>query len=301
MILLIDSENLLHRCHHVAKNAPLINSKGEDTSCIFKFLRSLKALASQFRPTATYATWGIKVVDETNVNFRVTLTEGTYKAGRNHDEKDDIYVNEKKLVPVLDSLGIRNFFPKALEADDIVAWLTVKLKDNELCTIVSCDRDFLQLVQPNVQVYSPSKCQLYTIKNFEKLIGIKPNEYLTYKAITGDVADNLRHPCLMGLGPKTAIKIIHSEKTLSLEQAQAVKEMERLMDLKQGLIEHPKDVVFLEEQFETKRTQQPNFDAFVDFCKEKEFKSILKSIDEWKSVFTKNRLLDLISSLNINS
>jgi len=296
MIALFDGSNMLHRCFHVAKNSPLTNSKGEDTACIFKFLRSLKATVTQFSPTTIYAAWDTKVgYGQHADNYRVTLTEGTYKAGRNIESHQDVYANEEKLLPVLSLLGIHNFFPKSLEADDIISWLISKFKGEHLCTIISCDRDFLQLVQPNVQVYNPVKTQLYTISNFEKLIGIRPSEYLRYKAIIGDNADNLRHKSLNGLGPKSALRIIHGEKTLSIEQKQAVKDLMHLMDLKQGLLEHPDDVAFYEEQLNLK--VEPDFDAFVRFCEDNGFKSILSSIDSWKGAFSKNRLIDLIASL----
>lgn len=296
MQLIIDSANLLHRTYWVSKSQVLTNSKGENTACVFKFLRSLFALANQFTPNEIYAVWDKKEDCGTD-HYRTTLTEGSYKAGRDKSEQDLIYINETKLIPVVGYLGIKNLFPKVLEADDIIAWLAEKLKEDELVTIVSCDKDFFQLVKPNIQVYNPFKQQVFHVNNFEKLTGVKTNEYLRYKALVGDVADNLQSAALAGIGPKGAIRIIRGEKPLSDTQKIAVQNLETLMDLRQGLIQHPEDVIFCEEQFIKLQTHEADFKKFKEYCQENNFASILNSFDNWKRTFGKNKLVDLINSL----
>ncbi len=296
-ILILDCSNLLHRVYWISRKHVLTNSKGEDVGCIFKFLKSTYSLSNRFQPQEFYAAWD-KKEDYGQANFRSTLTEGTYKAGRNKEEQSSVYENETKLIPLISSLGIKNLFPKILEADDVIAWITEKLKATELITIVSSDKDFLQLVQPNVQVYSPAKDIVYNIKNFKTLIGIEPTDYLKFKALTGDTADNLKIDCLSGIGPKTAIKIINKEKTLSPEQITAASKLQHLMDLKQGFIEHPDDVTFCEAQFEKLKSHKADMVGFKKFCEENDFNSILNSFSNWRSTYCQSRLTDLIASLS---
>ena len=109
MILILDGPNLLHRVTWVATQTALVNQKGEDVGAAFKFLKSLFSLANRFHPKEFYAVWDtLSTVD----NYRKTLTEGTYKAGRDKTNQDVIFDNETKLVPVLRSLGILNFYSK---------------------------------------------------------------------------------------------------------------------------------------------------------------------------------------------
>lgn len=300
MNLILDSSNLIHRAFWVAKQQPLINSKGEDVGCIFKFLRSLLSLQKQFSPNKFYAIWDKKeTYGSGEVSYRVSLTEGAYKAGRDKTEQHNIYAAESQLINITDWLGIRSLYPYVLEADDVIGWLSNRLaEDKEQVTIISSDKDFLQLVSPYIQVFSPAKKQIYTMSNFKQLVGIEPNEYLYYKALVGDVADNLKSSELIGIGPKGAVKVIRGEKCLSGPQKQEVGRLMHLMDLKQGLIEHPQDITFCEEQFEKSKDQKPDFAAFRKYCEENEFKSILKDFDRWKSAFSRNRLVDLIGSLS---
>lgn len=297
MILLLDGPNLLHRVTWVAQNRSLINQKGDDVGATFTYLKSLFSFANRFHPTDFYIVWDRGHVDG---NYRKTLTEGTYKAGRDKTNQDIIVENETKLLPVLTSLGILNFYSEQLEADDAIAWLAMTFKkQDKTSTIISCDKDFLQLVQPKVQVFNPVKQQLYTPENFERLLKVKPEEYLRYKAMVGDPADNLKRAELKGIGPKTAIDIIKGSKTLTDEQEKAISELMHLMSLTEGVLTHPNELRFYEEQYNSLKRDQLDFNVFKTFCEENNFKSILDSFDRWKQAFRHNNLVDLINSLSI--
>ena len=294
-ILLLDGPNLLHRTHWVAQKSNLINEKGEDVGCEFKFLRSLFSLANRFRPAGFYVAWDRGSIDP---NYRKTLTEGTYKAGRDKSSQDSVDASEAKVIPVIANLGIKNMVSNVLEADDLIAWLANKLEE-QMVTIVSCDKDFLQLVKTRIQVFSPSKQQLYTIENFESLIGVKPINYLRYKAMCGDPADNLKRTELKGLGPKTALKVMNGDAVLSTQQERAVHDLVHLMSLQDGLLAHPGEKEFYEQQFQLLQDHKPDFETFKKYCKDNNFKSILNAFDKWKLAFGKNRLVELINSLTV--
>jgi 5'-3' exonuclease len=295
MILLVDGPNLLHRTHWVAQKSNLVNEKGDDVGCEFKFLRSLFSLANRFRPSEFYVAWDRGSADP---NYRKTLTEGTYKAGRDKSSQDSVNASEAKVIPVISNLGIKNMVSNILEADDLIAWLSKKLEE-QIVTIVSCDKDFLQLVERRVQVFSPAKQQLYTIDNFKDLIGVEPKRYLRYKAMIGDPADNLRRPELKGLGPKTALRVMSGECVLTSGQEKAVHDLVRLMSFASGLMAHPQEEEFYEQQFQLVKDHKSDFEAFKEYCHANNFKSILDAFDKWKLAFGKNRLVELINSLAV--
>lgn len=296
MILLTDGPNLLHRVTWVAQNRSLINQKGDDVGATFTFLKSLFSFFNRFHPQECYMVWDRGHVDG---NYRKTLTEGTYKAGRDKTNQNTIVENETKLLPVLNSLGILNFYSEQLEADDAIAWLAMTFKrQNKSSTIISCDKDFLQLVQPHVQIFNPAKQQIYNTENFERLLKVKPEDYLRYKAMIGDPADNLKREELKGIGPKTAVDIIKGSKTLTKDQEKAISDLMHLMSLTEGVLTHPNELRFYEEQYCSLKRDQQDFDAFRMFCKENNFKSILDSFERWKQAFRRNNLVDLINSLS---
>ena len=91
-----------------------------------------------------------------------------------------------------------------LEADDIIAYLSKRAsKAGKKITIVSSDKDFLQLIDKNIEVYAPIKKKTFTIDNVKDEIGVLPQNYNIIKALLGDNSDNL--PGVKGLGIKTIL------------------------------------------------------------------------------------------------
>ena len=92
-----------------------------------------------------------------------------------------------------------------LEADDIIAYLSKRASGSQVkkVTIVSSDKDFLQLVDDTVEVYAPIKKKTFTKSNVIDEIKVLPQNYNLVKALLGDSSDNL--PGVKGLGIKTIL------------------------------------------------------------------------------------------------
>ena len=91
-----------------------------------------------------------------------------------------------------------------LEADDIIAYLAKQASgNNKKVTIVSSDKDFLQLVDKNIEVYAPVKKKTFTLDNIVEEIKVLPENYNIVKALLGDNSDNLQG--VKGLGIKTIL------------------------------------------------------------------------------------------------
>ena len=106
---------------------------------------------------------------------------------------------------LLSSLPVSIMIYDGIEADDVIAYITTQLKkEDEKVVIMSSDKDFLQLVNKDVSVYSPSKKKIYNIPEVVEEFGIHPHNFVNFRMIDGDKSDNLDG--LPGLGLKTIIK-----------------------------------------------------------------------------------------------
>ena len=118
----------------------------------------------------------------------------------------------------LAAMGIKKLEKEGFEADDLLGTLAEKFKKRVEVFIVTGDRDLMQLVDKQVFLYFPqrglSAPLLVKEKEVEKILGIKPEQVVDYKALAGDSSDN--YPGVAGVGPKTAQKLL--QEYGSLEQ-----------------------------------------------------------------------------------
>jgi 5'-3' exonuclease len=144
-----------------------------------------------------------------------------YKANRNSsritnhnifsskDEESESINNQiSRLVQYLQCLPITVISIDGLEADDIIGYLANKFQahdETQKVTIMSADKDFLQLVSDKVHCYSPTKKKIYTPKDVLEEFGVSSSNFLNYKILMGDTSDNI--PGITGLGPKKLIKL----------------------------------------------------------------------------------------------
>jgi len=144
-----------------------------------------------------------------------------YKANRNSsritnhnifsskDEESESINNQiSRLIQYLQCLPVTVISIDGLEADDIIGYLANKFQAHEetaRVTIMSADKDFLQLVSDKVHCYSPTKKKIYTPKDVLEEFGVSSSNFLNYKILMGDTSDNI--PGITGLGPKKLIKL----------------------------------------------------------------------------------------------
>ena len=190
-----------------------INPQGHHTGGLVGFLRSLGFLARTIDPTRIICVFDGQAssISRKNIN-------PDYKATRNikritnwelFDDKDDEYASMTmqmhRLVEYLQCLPTTLISIDKVEADDTISYLAQKFAANgKKVTIVSSDKDFLQIVNDNIEVFSPIKKKTYQKKDILEEIGVLPENYLIMKALLGDNSDNLSG--IKGLGPKTLIK-----------------------------------------------------------------------------------------------
>lgn len=203
-LLLIDASALIHRFFHALP--PLTAKTGEPiqgiyglNSVLIKILREQKpdyAAAALDRPEATFRKEEFK----------------EYKSQRppTHPE---LISQIRKLPETFREYGIKTFEAPGFEADDIIGTLanTFENEPDLKIIVLSADLDMLQLVRDDHVVCETiktgvSETIIYNEARVEEKYGLKPSQLPEYKALIGDVSDNI--PGLSGVGPKTARELL---------------------------------------------------------------------------------------------
>jgi DNA polymerase-1 len=124
------------------------------------------------------------------------------------EEQESINNQMERLIQYLKCLPVTVISIDGLEADDIIGYLAGKFERHEetsKVTIMSADKDFLQLVSNKVEAYSPTKKKIYTPKDVLEEYGVSSVNFINYKILLGDSSDNV--PGVTGLGPKKLTKL----------------------------------------------------------------------------------------------
>lgn len=209
-ILVIDAMNMLIRSFSLLK---AMNPSGAHVGGLVGFLRSLGYVTRIFDPTRVIVVWDGKGGSGNRQNI-----DPNYKAQRatsrithwglydtKEQEMEALIGQLYRTQDYLDCLPIHQIGIEKLEADDIIAWLAKKASHSSVkkCTIVSSDKDFLQLVDDTVEVYAPIKKKTFTKENIFEELKVLPENYNLVKALLGDNSDNLQG--VKGLGIKTIV------------------------------------------------------------------------------------------------
>lgn len=209
-LILIDGNNLLFRSYYAtAYNGNFMkNSKGFPTNALFGFTNMINKIILEEKPTY------ILVAFDKGKTFRHEMYTA-YKEGRleTPNELKQQFPIAKEL---LTAMGIKYFEIEGYEADDIIGTFArfCDLEPDFLGTIVSSDKDLLQLISTDVDIkLLKSKDYIrYTKDSFIKEFNIDPINVIDLKALQGDASDNI--PGVKGIGEKTALKLIQDYKTL---------------------------------------------------------------------------------------
>lgn len=222
-VLLIDSMNTFLRSFAII---PAINPQGNHIGGLVGFMKSLGYAIKLIQPTRV-----ILVFDgQGNITNRRN-TYSDYKANRQikritnfnvfstlEEESDSVSTQMLRLLDYLKTLPVNISIIDKIEADDTIAYLSQKLKDDVI--IYSADQDFLQLVNKRITVYSPIKKKFYRPQDVYNQYGLYPQNFITMKCLMGDKSDNL--PGVKGLGPKKLMKYfpeLASNKKFTLNEA----------------------------------------------------------------------------------
>lgn len=206
-ILLIDGMALLFR-HFYATSLHkqfMRNSSGTPTNGIQGFVRHVFSAINDIQPTHVAVCW-----DMGKSTFRNDMFDG-YKQNRPAPPEELIpqfdYVKEVSNQFGFVNIGVQNY-----EADDVIGTLAHQYSDENQVYVVTGDKDILQCINPNVEIWLTKKgfsiYNRYTLDRFQSEYGLNPLQLIDVKAFMGDSADG--YPGVKGIGEKTAIKLIQN-------------------------------------------------------------------------------------------
>ena len=212
-VLIIDGLNTFIRCW---TSIPTLNDNGDHVGGSTGVLRSIGYAIRQTQPTRV-----VVVFDGKNGSQgRKKIYEG-YKANRaksklrinraynemmnDEEERESMKRQYNWLMELLHELPVTTMIYDGVEADDIMAYIPTKiLKEGEQAVVMSTDKDFLQLVDEDTIVWSPTKKKIYNQNRIKEEFGLHPNNLLLYRVLDGDKSDNI--PGVYGCGIKTLLK-----------------------------------------------------------------------------------------------
>lgn len=197
-VALLDGYNLMHRARFGMKNG--------DMHIIFNFFRGLRPIIAEINPDKVY------LVLEGNPLHRIQA-DAAYKANRVIEagtpqaaEMAEFRRQKKIIIEALKHYPITLARHADLECDDTIASLCVDVHDDAICTIVSTDTDFIQLLDQTgrIKLYNPVR---------KDYIPHAPYDYLTWKALRGDKTDNV--PRVDGMTDSRAEKTLADPKLMA--------------------------------------------------------------------------------------
>ena len=241
---------------------------------LFKLLEDSKSSENLQKPTHFAV-----IFDSARKNFRNEIYSD-YKANRSDAPEDLIpqfdFIRKSVLAFNLPSIELLNY-----EADDLIAtYVEQILLAGAKVTIVSSDKDLMQLYKKNVRIYDPMKNKFISEEDVKNKFGVKPNKVIDVQSLAGDSSDNV--PGVPGIGVKTAAELINKYGTLEklLEKAGEIKQNKR----RQTIIEN-KDKAIVSKKLVTLKKDVPVKDSLEDF--------ILKNID-------KDKLFNFLREMEFN-
>ena len=211
-IFIIDGSSYLYRAYHAMP--PLTSSSGQPTGAIKGVTNMLMTLKKDSEGSPI-----IVVFDAKGKTFRNDVYKD-YKANR-PPMPDDLREQLKPLKEIVKAIGFPLIEIEGVEADDVIATLVKKAKENNFKAVISSlDKDLMQLVEdPISTMMNTMTHQIFDeAKVFEKF-GVKPNQIRDMLALTGDASDNI--PGVPKVGQKTAAKWLNEFGDLSTIKSNA--------------------------------------------------------------------------------
>ncbi len=221
-VFLIDGYGFLFRAYHSLP--PLTNPEGTPVGAVYGFTNMLLKLRNRLQTGAHHHM--LVVFDAGQKTFRNEIYP-EYKAHR-PPAPEDLIPQFDLVRQAADALSLPNISKIGFEADDIIATYAKQAERAGMkVTIVSSDKDLMQLVNDNISMYDAMKDRAIGIAEVEEKFGVPPEHVLDVLALMGDSSDNV--PGVPSIGPKTAAELIGMFGDLEgvLAGAESVKQPKR--------------------------------------------------------------------------
>ena len=261
-------------------------------SMLFKLLEETRSNESVYKPTHFAV-----IFDSARKNFRNEIYKD-YKANRDDAPEDLVpqfeYIRKSVKAFNLPSIELLNY-----EADDLIATYSKKIiSEGAKVTIISSDKDLMQLVSDKVRLYDPMKSKILGEKEVFEKFGVKPNQVVDVQSLAGDSSDNV--PGVPGIGIKTAAELINKYKNLDvlLKNAAEIKQNKRRESLianrDKALLSRKlvtlKDDVPAKDDLNSFTLKEVDKEKLYDFLREMEFNRLLSRVINFYGESTKKNI-----------
>ena len=249
-------------------------------SMLFKLLEDSKSNQNLQKPSHFAV-----IFDAARKTFRNEIYS-EYKANRS-EAPDDLapqfeYIRKSVVAFNLPSIDLPNY-----EADDLIAtYVEQILEKGAKVTIVSSDKDLMQLYRKDVRLFDPMKNKFITPEDIVSKFGVGPEKVIDVQSLAGDSSDNV--PGVPGIGVKTAAELINKYGTLEklLDNAKEIKQNKRretLIENKDKAIISKKLVTLMkdapvERKIEEFQLKEIDKNRLYQFLREMEFNRLLSSV-----------------------
>lgn len=247
-VLIIDGLNTFIRSFAVS---PVTNDDGIHVGGITGFLMSIGYAIRMLQPTRVIICFDgkggsqrrRKLFPDYKANRMVrTKLNRTNAFGDKKSEDQNMKMQLGRLIQYLDELPVQILAPENIEADDAIAYISKQLLTESKIFIMSSDKDFIQLVDDRIAVWSPTKKKLYFKDGVMEDYKVPAHNYLLYRTLTGDKSDNI--PGIRGTGITTLQKrlpILFGEEVVTIDklveqcQDSKIKVMQTISESKEAI------------------------------------------------------------------
>ena len=274
-IAVVDANALGYMAHY--STSQMNRSDGTPVGIIWGFFNQLKTIVEQTECVHLVFAW------DSQESERKKLFP-QYKEGRAAKREEDptIYDSffqfDELYNDILPRLGfVNNFKFAGFEGDDLMAQVCDQYAGEHKITLVSNDQDLYQLLGRHVQMYKPTKGEMYTASMFRNEFGgLCPAKWVHVKAIGGCSGDGV--PGIRGVGVKTCVKyLMDNTNTAKIDTPEG----KAILKRNWPLVCLPFDgTPSIELSF-----PKMNYQLWKEFCMEYEFQKFLKQADFWKGLF----------------
>src|ERR1035437_1193355 len=199
-LILVDGSGYIFRAFFALP--PMNTSRGMPTQAVYGFIRMILKLLKDVRPSHIAI-----VFDSPKKTFRDDLF-ADYKANR-AEAPNDLIVQIPYIHRVVEAFRIKSLMLDGYEADDVIGTLAKRAAHEHLIvTIITSDKDFMQLVGPHVTLWDtmPTHEKRIGVREVKERFGVEPAALVDIQALTGDKIDNVKG--VPGVGEKTAAALV---------------------------------------------------------------------------------------------
>lgn len=266
-LYLVDGSSFLYRAYFALPY--LSTKKGLPTRVVFGFIKMLNKVLAEHNPDYLAI-----VFDPKGPTFRHEMLK-EYKIKR-PPMPHEIVVQFPYILKILNIMGIKTIIKDGVEADDVIASLSIEYKNEFSVVLVTSDKDLYQLTEYGITIWHPQKDKFIDKDTVKELLGISPAQLTDYLALCGDAVDGI--PGIKGIGEKTALKLISEFDSLKA----IYENLDKIPDRLRRLILDGKEIAFLSKKLCELKVEKVDInldDMKLGVCKKEELLTFLKELE----------------------